>query len=285
MTAFDTETIGRRFAAPPMAMTAERIAAYARATNETWPAALAGEIAPPVIAFIALRPALRAALRAVTPLYDQLKGLHGEQDIRVRTPIVAGMVLEPTVEVVGIAARSSGVVVVLRAESVADGELVSTQHTAMYFRGATLADAVGVDAPGHPLPPAIAASEPDAVVDDRVDEDQPARYAAASGDTGRYHLDVQAAREAGLPGIIGHGVCTLAFAARAVTGVACGGDPAGVRRLAARFAHPLRPGDELATSVWRLGPVAAGLAAYGFEAAAGDGTVVLRSGRVEVLAS
>ncbi len=46
--------------------------------------------------------------------------------------------------------------------------------------------------------------------------DQTERYAAASGDDFAIHLDDEFARRVGLPGRIVHGLCTIAFAGRAV---------------------------------------------------------------------
>lgn len=43
-----------------------------------------------------------------------------------------------------------------------------------------------------------------------------ARYAEASGDTNPIHLDDEIARAVGLPGVIAHGMFTMALAARAV---------------------------------------------------------------------
>ena len=57
------------------------------------------------------------------------------------------------------------------------------------------------------------ATDPLAEVGYRVAEDQPDRYAAASGDDFAIHLDDDFARAVGLPGRIVHGLCTMAFAA------------------------------------------------------------------------
>ncbi|GAB3253007.1 MaoC/PaaZ C-terminal domain-containing protein [Nocardioides dilutus] len=43
------------------------------------------------------------------------------------------------------------------------------------------------------------------------------RYAAASGDHNPIHQDDEVARSVGLPGVIAHGMYTMALAARAVT--------------------------------------------------------------------
>lgn len=277
MTTFDTTVVGREFTGDPVEVSGERIAAYAAATNEEAAPALRGEVAPPAFAFTALRPPLRRALAAATPLYGELKGLHGEHDLRLLAPIEPGMRLTPVVEVVGLRQRGGGVAVVVHARTVADGgPAVSEQYATLYFPAAELGGpSHGREAPGHRLPGELAATEPDARVVQRVDLDQPARYAEASGDTGRYHLDADFARRRGLPGIIVHGMCTMAFAGRALAQHAAGGDARRMRRLAVRFAHPVRPGEELTTSIWRCGD-----GAYAFETSV-DGVAVLRHGRAE----
>ena len=58
------------------------------------------------------------------------------------------------------------------------------------------------------------------------------------------------ARKAGFPGIIGHGLCTLAFVARAVVEGAGGGAPERLKRIAVRFALPVIPGETITTQIW-----------------------------------
>ena len=63
------------------------------------------------------------------------------------------------------------------------------------------------------------------------------RYAAASGDANPIHLDDDAARAAGLPGVVAHGMLTLALAGRLVTTWA--GDRYDVTTLRTRFPRPV----------------------------------------------
>src|SRR4051812_7959962 len=210
---FDTAVVGDVDAGPPFVVEAERIAAYAAATNDPSAAARRGEVAPPVFAFVPLRPVVRRLLTRTTPLYEGLRGLHGEQDIVVFKPITPGMTLTPRGQVVGIHPRSSGVGVVLRFETRDEQDrLVNVHFTTIFFPGAAIDEDVGEEAPDHRLPDRVRSTPPLAEVRQLLDEDQPARYAVASGDTGQYHLDEEAARAVGLPGIIVHGMCSLAFA-------------------------------------------------------------------------
>jgi acyl dehydratase len=218
-------------------------------------------------------------LKEVTPLYEALKGLHGEQDMFFHEPLRPGMVVRPRASVMGIRARSTGTAVVVRAETRdEDQQLVNEQYVTLYYPGAHFGETLGDEAPDHRAPGFVAKRAPDAQVEQRIDLDQPARYAAASGDTGRYHLDEAAALEVGLPGIIVHGMCSLAFAARAVLVEVAGGDVRRLRRLAVRFSKPVRPGDTLTTAIWE----ADGGRDYVFRTFDSKAETVLDHGRVEL---
>jgi acyl dehydratase len=60
------------------------------------------------------------------------------------------------------------------------------------------------------------------------------RYAAASGDPNPIHTDPEFAKNVGLPGIILHGLWTMAQVARAQAAVA-DGDPRALKRLEVQF--------------------------------------------------
>ena len=62
-------------------------------------------------------------------------------------------------------------------------------------------------------------------------------YAAASGDHNPIHQDEEVARAVGLPGVIAHGMYTLALAARAADTWA--GAPGRVVELGAKFTKPV----------------------------------------------
>ena len=80
--------------------------------------------------------------------------------------------------------------------------------------------------------------------------DQADRYAVASGDDNPIHVDADTARRAGLPGVILHGLCTMAFAQRDLIDRLADGDPARLKRLAVRWASPVFPGETLTLQGW-----------------------------------
>ena len=79
-----------------------------------------------------------------------------------------------------------------------------------------------------------------------VTVEQIRRYAEASGDRNPIHLDETFARSAGLPGVIAHGMLTMAFANQMVTDWL--GDRSRLKRLQGRFAGMVQPGDDVTCS-------------------------------------
>ena len=80
------------------------------------------------------------------------------------------------------------------------------------------------------------------------------RYAGASGDFNPIHWSDRVATSVGLPGVIAHGMYTLALAGNAVVGWV--GDPAAVLSLGARFTKPvIVPDDDSGTTVTVAGVV------------------------------
>ena len=70
-----------------------------------------------------------------------------------------------------------------------------------------------------------------------VTRDDLRRYAAASGDPNPVHLSDEAAVAAGFPGVIAHGMYTLALAGRALQ--TWSGGAGAVRDLRAKFTRPV----------------------------------------------
>jgi acyl dehydratase len=159
-----------------------------------------------------------------------------------------------------------------------DGALVNEQYVTEFFRDVAAETSIGAGPPEHRLSDKVRDAEPLAELSYPVAADQTERYAAASGDDFEIHLDDAAARAVGLPGRIVHGLCTMAFAGRAVLEAAGVEEPGAVRRLAVRFSAPVFPGGRVTTRIWPLD----GGATFGFEAMDADGTPVLRDGRAEL---
>jgi acyl dehydratase len=81
------------------------------------------------------------------------------------------------------------------------------------------------------------------------------RYAGASGDINPIHWSDRVASAAGLPGVIAHGMLTMALAGRVLTEWT--GDPGAVVEYSVRFARPVVvPDDDLGTTLTAAGVVA-----------------------------
>ena len=82
------------------------------------------------------------------------------------------------------------------------------------------------------------------------------RYAGASGDRNPIHWSDRVATSVGLPGVIAHGMYTMALAARALDDWA--GGPGRVRELGCKFTKPVVvPDDDTGTVVRVAGTVKA----------------------------
>ncbi len=77
----------------------------------------------------------------------------------------------------------------------------------------------------------------------RITRAELVRYAGASGDFNPIHWSERVATKVGLPGVIGHGMLTMALASRAVT-VWVGGDPGAILEFSTRFARPIAVPDD-----------------------------------------
>ena len=101
-------------------------------------------------------------------------------------------------------------------------------------------------------------------------------YAAASGDHNPIHQDEEVARSVGLPGVIAHGMYTLALAARAADTWA--GAPGRVVELGAKFTKPVVvPAGDDGVEVVVAGVVKKvddGLTTVGMTVPCGDDTVL-----------
>jgi acyl dehydratase len=71
----------------------------------------------------------------------------------------------------------------------------------------------------------------------RVTREALVAYAAASGDHNPIHQDEEVARSVGLPGVIAHGMYTLALAARYVDEQV--GEPGRIASIGAKFTKPV----------------------------------------------
>lgn len=275
---FNTEVLGRWFDPFEFKVDRERTIAYAKATNDDNPRHLSGELAPPVFAIVPVFEGMIPTILEVVPHELIPFVVHGEQDMHFHRPIVPGTTLVSRAKATGFAAKSSGTTVSVKLETrTAGGELVNEQWMVSFFRGFSAGESEGEMAPAHGFPEELRGGSPLAEVTQHVDDDQTFRYSEASGDPMPIHLDAEVAKAAGLPGIIAHGLCTMAFTSRAVIESVAAGDPARLRRLAVRFSKPVLPGQDVTTRIHE-----AGAGSYAFETTSSAGDVVIKAGLAEI---
>ena len=281
---FKTEGLGRPTAEHTTTISPSGAKAYAAATNDPVAAHVQGECAPPIYAVVPAWNPMIEAMANVTPEEYLFSLVHGEQDMRFYAPLTPGMTLHSVATPVGIHVKPSGTTVVAKVESRDDaGTLVCEQYMVTFFRGIADGEGAGEAAPNHVLADAVKAGEPVATVTQRIDDDQTFRYAEASGDHNPIHLDAEFATQVGLPGIINHGLCTMAFLSWATIEHLADGDPTRLRRFAVRFSKPVLPGQEITTRFWELARDGSTVT-YGFETTNPAGDVVIKDGLAEVVA-
>jgi acyl dehydratase len=261
---------------------AERIKQYAEATNDPIPQHLNGELGPPVFAVVPVWDVMGGAVGQVTPAEAFPFVVHGEQDMYFHRPILPGAVLRSRAAPIGVHVKQSGTTVVSRMETRDEtGQLVTEQYSVTFFRGVTGGEGTGEAAPEHRFPEELRDTEPVAVAEQTFDMDQTFRYSKASGDTVPIHLDEEFAKSVGLPGIIIHGLCTMAFTSWAAIGELAAGEPQLLKRLAVRFSKPVLPGETITTRFRSTGE-RDGKTVYAFETTNPAGEAVIKDGVAEI---
>jgi acyl dehydratase len=275
---FNTDAIGQWSDPVEFEVTRERIKQYAAATNDSIAPHAAGDYAPPVFAIVPAFNVFAGAATKVIPSELLMMVLHGEQDFHFHAPIRPDTTVTTRAAPIGLQPRSSGVTVTTKADTHgADGQLLVEQYATTFVRGGTAPEAVGEAAPPHKFDESLRGSEPEATVSQTFDKDQTFRYAEASGDPMPIHLDDALAKSMGLPGIIIHGLCTMAFTSVAVIEHACPDDPTRLQRLAVRFAKTVQPEQTITTRIW-----SAGDGAYAYETESDEGGVVIKDGLAQL---
>jgi acyl dehydratase len=260
-------------------VTRDLISAYAEATNDDHPLHSSGELAPPVFPVVgALMDVISPTMMSIAPPQFALRTVHGAHDLRLHMPIRPGMRLVYRAAVTSVHGVSSGVIVVASSVTeTAAGELVAEQRATGFIRGASLETTVG-EAPDDAAA-AIAYGDAIATVTQTFDADQAVRYSEASGDRNPIHLDPQVAASVGLPGVIVHGLCTMAFCSRAVVATCCHEDPSRLRRLAVRFSGMVQPLESITHTLWRTPEP--GITA--FQSVSSSGSRAIKNGIADVL--
>jgi acyl dehydratase len=274
------DLVGKEYAPATTEATLEAMQNYARAYNDDNPAFFdskraGGIVAPPMYVVVVIWASIMGVVGDPDLKVDVVRLLHGEQDMEFILPIRPGDKITAIARVASIETRASGetLVIEINARNQA-GERVNRTLFNAFIRGGGKG---GSDA--RVAEPAR--GEPIVTVAQQVDKDQTYRYKEASGDFNPIHVDENFAKMARLPGIIVHGLCTMAFTSKVIIDKLCGGDPVKLKRLRVRFTRPVLPGQVITTKVWSDGE-RDDRKILAFETFNPEGRAVIRGGLAEV---
>lgn len=273
----NTALVGKKYPPGTYEVTADAIHKYAAATNEDNPK-FTGDVpvTPPCF------PIVPAGTTIGKVMFDEELGVnlpflvHGEEDHLLAAPISAGDVLTVASALESIKVKETGETFTVHTTLTnQNGILAAEVRSLMFIRGT----GSGSKSKSQQQEPARQIAFETV---QKFDDDQTYRYAEASGDHNPIHLDVDYAKNmAGLPGIIIHGMCTMAFASKVVLDEACGSDPSRLRRIKVRLSKPVFPGQTTTTRGW-VDEKRDGVTVYGFETLNPNGESVIRNGVAEV---
>lgn len=174
--------------------------------------------------------------------FDTATAVHGSQRLRVRGPLPASGELEMTARVAEVWDKGAAAVFEVTVES--------DCFEATWSIFAPGAGGFGGDrGPSARKRPDL---PPDHALTVRTADNQAALYRLL-GDRHHLHIDPEAAKVAGMPKPIMHGLCTLA-AVTLPLAEAVGAHPADLLELDGRFAAPVFPGDLLHITAWNDAP-------------------------------
>ncbi len=271
------ELIGKKYDSKTYEVSAEAIEKYARATNDENERYISQDVvATPVFPVVPAFDSFMAASMDPDLGADLMRLVHGSEEHILHKPIRPGdtLTVEPVLE--SVETKDTGETFTVAAPITnQDGDTVAEVRGTMFIRGSG-SGAKAASGGGETAAPEIVFEETT-----KVDDDQTHRYAEASGDHNPIHLDENVAKMAGLPGIINHGMCTMAIATKGAVNGLADGNPERLKKVSVRFSKPVLPGQELTTKFWETG-TGDGTTIYGFETYNPDGAAVIKGGVVEV---
>ncbi|KAI0466470.1 Thioesterase/thiol ester dehydrase-isomerase [Xylaria cf. heliscus] len=119
---------------------------------------------------------------------------------------------------------------------------------------------------------------PDVEFENQTTQQTPLLY-RLNGDYNPLHIHPEPGKKMGFGGVIIHGLYSWNWAAHGLLERLGGSDPANMKEFQARFASPVRPGDKLVASVWRIGEKKGEWEEVRFIVKIAGGKVVLSNGR------
>jgi acyl dehydratase len=275
----DPKIVGRTYEGSMETVDPERTMAYAKATNEVNPRYYESDenrlAIPPLFPVTMLVDPMKQIVMDDTLNLDIFRMVHGEQEIFYHRPLRPWDKIKTKVELDSIDVKEAGDILWAKITGHSQEELVFEMRAGMFFR--------------KPRKGARSKKQEETVEREllvskkmKVTSDQSVRYAAASGDDNPIHVDRDFAMAVGLPDIILHGLCTLAFATQAIVDELSEGDPIKVKEIKTRFSKPVLMNSTLTTEGWLLEEDETSKT-IGFETKNEKGEAVLKLGSIELL--
>ena len=204
---------------------------------------------------------------------DPASALHAEQEVEILAPLPCEGRFVSRTEVSGLVDKGPGRAALLATDTTitdeATGRAVAIGRRLTFLKGQ---GGFGGSADAAPPPRAIPSEPPDHVVDLPTRPEQ-ALFYALNGDDNPLHTRPAAARAAGFPRPILHGLCTMGVVAHALARSLADYDASRIARLRIRFTAPVHAGETVRTEVWHDGAFRARVVER--DLVVGDGRVAL----------
>jgi acyl dehydratase len=182
---------------------------------------------------------------------DMRKMLHGESGLTIHKPLPVAATVVGRVKIANIIDRGpeKGGALYFQHEvyNQPTDDLLATITGCFVLRGN---GGFGGPTGPTPAPRAIPERAPD-LIGDLKTLPQAGLIYRLTGDRNPLHADPALARSARFERPILHGSCTYGVAGHAILKLACGYDPARLKRLDVRFSAPMYPGETVRTEIWR----------------------------------
>ena len=290
------DLVGKEYPAQDYGVTAEAIRKYVQAYNEDNlvfldPERAGGIIAPPMFGVVIGWLPIMLVMTDTDLRVDVLQLLHSEQDMKFFLPVVPGDIISCVATIQHIEEKAGGESLGVEVQGTNQrGELVQTTLFTAFIRNNMEKTKMERRGKSHKAFSPSPKEEPQVRISQSIDTDQTYRYADASGDHNPIHVDKNVAKMAGMPEIIVHGLCTMAFTSKVIIDHLCDHDPGRLHRLRVRFARPVFPGQDITTAVWKKAGQSehndqigiSGVESYTYETYNPDGKAVIKDGIAEI---
>lgn len=214
--------------------------------------------------------------------------VHGDQNMRFYKPIRPGDKLTYRTKISSIEDKGSGELLRINVLTTnGNGEKVVESDWGLFIRGIGSGRKPERPSNGSDGEQKVTDGTPELAFRDviRVPENITYRYSKASNDMNPIHIDPVVAKEAGLGGIIVHGLCIMSMTMLSIIESYLDSDPSKLKSLGVRFTAPVFPGDLLIVDGWERDKLN-GNTVLGFDVTRkSDGVKVIRGGTAEVSVS